>query len=51
MDSMQNVLKSMMDANAMVEGNLVKFDTLDFTVFSNQDCRCGCMKATAKTLK
>ncbi len=35
-DSMQTELKKVSDENAMVEKNLIKFDTLDFVIFSNQ---------------
>ena len=35
-DSMQLVLKSMADGKATLEKNLSTFDTLDYTVFSNQ---------------
>ena len=36
-DSMQTVLKGVTEGNATMEKNLTTFDTLDFTVFSNQD--------------
>jgi len=36
-DSMQNILKNIANGNAALEKNLMTFDTLDFTVFSNQD--------------
>ena len=36
-DSMQAVLKTMSDGNATLEKNLTTFDTLDYTVFSNQE--------------
>ncbi len=36
-DSMQTVLKGVAEANATMEKNLATFDTLDFTVFSNQE--------------
>ena len=36
-DSMKIVLKSYSDDKANLEKNLIKFDTLDFTVFSNQE--------------
>jgi SnoaL-like polyketide cyclase len=36
-DSMQSVLKKMADGNATLEKNLQTFDTLDYTVFSNQE--------------
>jgi hypothetical protein len=36
-DSMQTVLKSIADGNATLEKNLATFDTLDYTVFSNQE--------------
>ncbi len=36
-DSMQTVLKTISDGNATLEKNLTTFDTLDFTVFTNQD--------------
>jgi len=35
-DSMQTILKSVADGNAALEKNLFTFDTLDYTVFSNQ---------------
>ena len=35
-DSMQTILKSVADGNAVLEKNLFTFDTLDYTVFSNQ---------------
>ncbi|MDP4291355.1 MAG: ester cyclase [Bacteroidota bacterium] len=35
-DSMQILLKNMAEGNATANKNLVTFDTLDFTVFSNQ---------------
>lgn len=37
MDSMQTLLKNIAEGNASLEKNLITFDTLDFTVFSNQD--------------
>ncbi|MDR3626026.1 MAG: ester cyclase [Ignavibacteriaceae bacterium] len=36
-DSMQTVLKQMADGNAALQKNLTTFDTLDFTVFTNQE--------------
>jgi len=36
-DSMQTVLKSVAEGNATLEKNLFTFDTLDYTVFSNQE--------------
>src|SRR6185295_16734702 len=36
-DSMQNVLKNIDEGNAVLEKNLTTFDTLDYTVFSNQE--------------
>ncbi len=36
-DSMQNILKSISDGNATLAKNLVTFDTLDYTVFTNQE--------------
>jgi hypothetical protein len=36
-DSMQTVLKQMADGNATLQKNLTTFDTLDFTVFTNQE--------------
>jgi SnoaL-like polyketide cyclase len=35
-DSMQTILKSVAEGNATLEKNLFTFDTLDYTVFSNQ---------------
>jgi hypothetical protein len=35
-DSMQTVLKSVVEGNATIEKNLFTFDTLDYIVFSNQ---------------
>jgi hypothetical protein len=35
-DSMQTILKSVADGNTALEKNLFTFDTLDYTVFSNQ---------------
>lgn len=36
MDSLMNQIKSLTANDEMISGNLAKFDTLDFTVFSNQ---------------
>ena len=36
-DSMKNILKKISDGNSTLEKNLMTFDTLDFTVFSNQE--------------
>ena len=36
-DSMQSVLKGFADGSATLEKNLQTFDTLDYTVFSNQE--------------
>jgi hypothetical protein len=36
-DSMKTLLKSISEGNKTVEKNLMTFDTLDYTVFSNQD--------------
>ncbi len=36
-DSLQAKLKTFTDVRAMVENNLATFDTLDYTVFSNQE--------------
>ena len=36
-DSMQNILKGIADGNATLAKNLMTFDTLDFTVFTNQE--------------
>ncbi|MDE3143605.1 MAG: ester cyclase [Bacteroidota bacterium] len=36
-DELKSELKKFKDANALVEKYLIKFDTLDFTVFSNQE--------------
>lgn len=36
-DSMQSVLKTMAEGNATLGKNLTTFDTLDYTVFSNQE--------------
>lgn len=35
-DSLKNQLKTLTASNEAIEKNLVKFDTLDYTVFSNQ---------------
>jgi SnoaL-like polyketide cyclase len=36
-DSLKNVIKELTSGNETIAKNLVKFDTLDFTVFSNQE--------------
>ena len=36
-DSLRNQIKELTAGNEMITKNLVKFDTLDFTVFSNQE--------------
>ena len=36
-DSMQNVLKAIGEGNATLEKNLIKFDTLDYVIFSGQE--------------
>ena len=36
MDSLMNQIKQLTAGDAAISGNLAKFDTLDFTVFSNQ---------------
>lgn len=36
-DSLRNQLKELTSGNEMISQNLTKFDTLDFTVFSNQE--------------
>ena len=36
-DSLRNLLKELTSGNEMISQNLTKFDTLDFTVFSNQE--------------
>jgi hypothetical protein len=36
-DSMKIVLKSVNEGNAILQKNLATFDTLDYTVFSNQE--------------
>lgn len=36
-DSMQNVLKTIAEGNATLDKNLIKFDTLDFVIFTQQD--------------
>lgn len=37
MDSLRNQIKLLTSGNEIIAGNLDKFDTLDFTVFSNQE--------------
>ena len=36
-DSLRNQIKMLTAGNEMISANLVKFDTLDYTVFSNQE--------------
>ena len=37
MDSLMNQIKQLTAGDAAISGNLAKFDTLDFTVFTNQE--------------